>query len=47
MLLSASVARHRRICRRFDFIVEGIWIHEDKVPFTLVVNRRTRLVLVG
>ena len=47
MLLSAASARHKSTRRRSDVIVEGIGIHEDKVPFTLVVNRRTRLALVG
>ena len=47
MLLSASAARHKGTRRRCDVIVEGIRIHEDKVPFTLVANRRTLLALVG
>ena len=47
ILLSASAARHKRTRRKCAFSVEGTGIHEDKVPLTLVDNRRTRLVLVA
>ena len=47
MLVSASAARLKRTRRGFDIIADCIVTHEAKVQLTLVVNRRTRFVLVG